>query len=104
MAELAVDNLLAALAGRADAAPGRRDARVAVVDIGTNSTRLLVADVDDGRVTELDRARRSSRGSARASTPAGGSARRRRQRVFAALDELRRGDRRARLRAPRRGA
>ena len=23
--------------------------RVAVVDIGTNSTRLLVADVDDGR-------------------------------------------------------
>jgi len=30
--------------------------RVAVVDIGTNSTRLLVADVDDqGRVTELDR-------------------------------------------------
>jgi exopolyphosphatase / guanosine-5'-triphosphate,3'-diphosphate pyrophosphatase len=25
--------------------------RVAVVDIGTNSTRLLVADVDDGRVT-----------------------------------------------------
>jgi exopolyphosphatase / guanosine-5'-triphosphate,3'-diphosphate pyrophosphatase len=30
--------------------------RVAVVDIGTNSTRLLVADVDGrGRVTELDR-------------------------------------------------
>jgi exopolyphosphatase/guanosine-5'-triphosphate,3'-diphosphate pyrophosphatase len=30
--------------------------RVAVVDIGTNSTRLLVADVsDDGRVTELER-------------------------------------------------
>jgi exopolyphosphatase/guanosine-5'-triphosphate,3'-diphosphate pyrophosphatase len=30
--------------------------RVAVVDIGTNSTRLLVADVDeDGAVTELDR-------------------------------------------------
>jgi exopolyphosphatase/guanosine-5'-triphosphate,3'-diphosphate pyrophosphatase len=28
--------------------------RVAVVDIGTNSTRLLVADVD-GRVTEVDR-------------------------------------------------
>jgi exopolyphosphatase/guanosine-5'-triphosphate,3'-diphosphate pyrophosphatase len=29
--------------------------RVAVVDIGTNSTRLLVADVEDGSVTELQR-------------------------------------------------
>jgi exopolyphosphatase/guanosine-5'-triphosphate,3'-diphosphate pyrophosphatase len=29
--------------------------RVAVVDIGSNSTRLLIADVSDGRVTELDR-------------------------------------------------
>lgn len=29
--------------------------RVAVVDMGTNSTRLLVADVRDGRVTEVDR-------------------------------------------------
>ena len=29
--------------------------RVAVVDIGTNSTRVLVADVDDDRLTELDR-------------------------------------------------
>jgi len=29
--------------------------RVAVVDIGTNSTRLLVADVADGALTELDR-------------------------------------------------
>ena len=29
--------------------------RVAVVDIGTNSTRLLVADVRDGGVEELDR-------------------------------------------------
>src|SRR5436190_13149965 len=29
--------------------------RVAVVDIGTNSTRLLVADVADGRVVELER-------------------------------------------------
>ena len=29
--------------------------RVAVVDIGTNSTRLLVADVADGRVSELER-------------------------------------------------
>jgi exopolyphosphatase / guanosine-5'-triphosphate,3'-diphosphate pyrophosphatase len=33
-----------------------RAVRVAVVDIGTNSTRLLVADVEDGRVAaELDR-------------------------------------------------
>jgi exopolyphosphatase / guanosine-5'-triphosphate,3'-diphosphate pyrophosphatase len=29
--------------------------KVAVVDIGTNSTRLLVAEVEDGRVTELER-------------------------------------------------
>jgi exopolyphosphatase/guanosine-5'-triphosphate,3'-diphosphate pyrophosphatase len=29
--------------------------RVAVVDIGTNSTRLLVADVEDGRVREVAR-------------------------------------------------
>ncbi len=29
--------------------------RVAVVDIGTNSTRLLVAEVEDGRVSELER-------------------------------------------------
>jgi exopolyphosphatase/guanosine-5'-triphosphate,3'-diphosphate pyrophosphatase len=29
--------------------------RVGVVDLGTNSTRLLVADVADGAVTELDR-------------------------------------------------
>jgi exopolyphosphatase / guanosine-5'-triphosphate,3'-diphosphate pyrophosphatase len=30
-------------------------ARIAVVDLGTNSTRLLVADVDDGEVAELER-------------------------------------------------
>jgi exopolyphosphatase / guanosine-5'-triphosphate,3'-diphosphate pyrophosphatase len=29
--------------------------RVAVVDLGTNTTRVLVADVDDGRVRELER-------------------------------------------------
>ena len=29
--------------------------KVAVIDIGSNSTRLLVAEVDDGRVRELDR-------------------------------------------------
>jgi exopolyphosphatase/guanosine-5'-triphosphate,3'-diphosphate pyrophosphatase len=30
--------------------------RVGVVDLGTNSTRLLVADVEDGSVSELERA------------------------------------------------
>jgi exopolyphosphatase/guanosine-5'-triphosphate,3'-diphosphate pyrophosphatase len=29
--------------------------RVGAVDLGTNSTRLLVADIDDGRVTEIGR-------------------------------------------------
>jgi exopolyphosphatase/guanosine-5'-triphosphate,3'-diphosphate pyrophosphatase len=29
--------------------------RVAAIDLGTNSTRLLVADVDDGRVEEVER-------------------------------------------------
>jgi exopolyphosphatase / guanosine-5'-triphosphate,3'-diphosphate pyrophosphatase len=29
--------------------------RIAVIDLGTNSTRLLIGDVDDGRVTELER-------------------------------------------------
>ncbi len=29
--------------------------RVAVIDMGTNSTRLLVADVEDGSISELDR-------------------------------------------------
>jgi exopolyphosphatase/guanosine-5'-triphosphate,3'-diphosphate pyrophosphatase len=29
--------------------------RVAVVDLGTNTTRVLVADVEDGRVSELER-------------------------------------------------
>ena len=29
--------------------------RVAVVDIGTNSTRLLIAEVTDGRVEEIER-------------------------------------------------
>jgi exopolyphosphatase/guanosine-5'-triphosphate,3'-diphosphate pyrophosphatase len=35
--------------------------RVGVVDIGTNSTRLLIADVDGDRVTELDRRTRVTR-------------------------------------------
>jgi exopolyphosphatase / guanosine-5'-triphosphate,3'-diphosphate pyrophosphatase len=36
-------------------------ARVAAVDIGTNSTRLLVADVDDGRVADIERETRVTR-------------------------------------------
>jgi exopolyphosphatase/guanosine-5'-triphosphate,3'-diphosphate pyrophosphatase len=35
--------------------------RVAVVDIGTNSTRLLIADVDDGRVAVVERRSRVTR-------------------------------------------
>ena len=36
-------------------------ARVAVIDMGSNSTRLLVADVDDGHVQELTRGTRITR-------------------------------------------
>jgi exopolyphosphatase/guanosine-5'-triphosphate,3'-diphosphate pyrophosphatase len=35
--------------------------RVAVVDIGTNTTRLLVADVADGRIEEIERRTRITR-------------------------------------------
>lgn len=35
--------------------------RVAVVDIGSNSTRLLIADVDGGRVSEVERQSRVTR-------------------------------------------
>jgi exopolyphosphatase/guanosine-5'-triphosphate,3'-diphosphate pyrophosphatase len=35
--------------------------RIAVVDLGTNSTRLLVANVDDGNVEELERRTRVTR-------------------------------------------
>jgi exopolyphosphatase / guanosine-5'-triphosphate,3'-diphosphate pyrophosphatase len=35
--------------------------RVAAVDIGTNSTRLLVADVADGRISDLERETRITR-------------------------------------------
>ncbi|HVD51240.1 MAG TPA: exopolyphosphatase, partial [Candidatus Udaeobacter sp.] len=35
--------------------------RVAAVDIGTNSTRLLVADLDDGRITDVERDTRITR-------------------------------------------
>jgi exopolyphosphatase / guanosine-5'-triphosphate,3'-diphosphate pyrophosphatase len=36
-------------------------ARVAAIDLGTNSTRLLVADVDGGRIEELERDARVTR-------------------------------------------
>jgi exopolyphosphatase/guanosine-5'-triphosphate,3'-diphosphate pyrophosphatase len=35
--------------------------RVAAIDLGTNSTRLLVADVDNGRIHELERETRVTR-------------------------------------------
>jgi len=35
--------------------------RIAVIDVGTNSSRLLVADVDGGRVTPIDRRSRVTR-------------------------------------------
>jgi exopolyphosphatase/guanosine-5'-triphosphate,3'-diphosphate pyrophosphatase len=48
--------------GGAEREPGQGAAsRVAVIDIGTNSTRLLVADVTDGQVQELDRRTRVTR-------------------------------------------
>jgi exopolyphosphatase / guanosine-5'-triphosphate,3'-diphosphate pyrophosphatase len=60
--------------------------RVGVVDIGTNSTRLLVADVRDGGVTELDRRSRVTRlGEGVDAT--GELGREPMQRVFATLDE-----------------
>ena len=62
--------------------------RVAVVDIGTNSTRLLVADVEDGRVTELER--RYDDHTARAGRRRHGRARRRGDRArLAALEDYR---------------
>ncbi len=59
--------------------------RCAVVDIGTNSTRLLIADVQDGRIAELDRRSTVTRlGQGVDST--GRLAPEAEQRVFAALD------------------
>jgi exopolyphosphatase/guanosine-5'-triphosphate,3'-diphosphate pyrophosphatase len=60
--------------------------RVAVVDIGTNSTRLLIADVAEGRIAEVDRRTEVTRlgegvdSSARLSEEA-------QDRVFAVLDD-----------------
>jgi exopolyphosphatase/guanosine-5'-triphosphate,3'-diphosphate pyrophosphatase len=62
--------------------------RVAVVDIGTNSTRLLVADVTDGALEVLDRRSIVTRlGEGLEATGALGEVPR--GRVFAALDEYR---------------
>ena len=86
MTEIAVDNLLAGARRRADAPPGELT-RVAVVDIGTNSTRLLVADVDATAASrELDRRSIVTRlGEGVDATGALGDAPR--ERVFAALEE-----------------
>jgi exopolyphosphatase / guanosine-5'-triphosphate,3'-diphosphate pyrophosphatase len=64
--------------------------KVAVVDIGTNSTRLLVADVQDGRVTaELARESRVTR-LGQGVDASGALADEAMQRVFAVLDDYRR--------------
>jgi exopolyphosphatase/guanosine-5'-triphosphate,3'-diphosphate pyrophosphatase len=60
--------------------------RVAVVDIGTNSSRLLVADVDDGRVREVDRRTIVTR-LGEGVDASGRLAEAAQERVFTALDE-----------------
>jgi exopolyphosphatase/guanosine-5'-triphosphate,3'-diphosphate pyrophosphatase len=60
--------------------------RLAVVDIGTNSTRLLVADVADGAIAELDRRTTITRLGERVDTT-GRLCDAAQARVFAALDE-----------------
>jgi exopolyphosphatase/guanosine-5'-triphosphate,3'-diphosphate pyrophosphatase len=63
--------------------------RVAVVDIGTNSTRLLVADIDDqGGVTELERRSTVTR-LGQGVDATGALAPEAMQRVFTTLDEYR---------------
>jgi exopolyphosphatase/guanosine-5'-triphosphate,3'-diphosphate pyrophosphatase len=55
-ARVAEDPRTAPDTSRGDAGPSSDEARrVGVVDLGTNSTRLLVAEVHDGRVAELER-------------------------------------------------
>jgi exopolyphosphatase / guanosine-5'-triphosphate,3'-diphosphate pyrophosphatase len=64
--------------------------RVGVVDIGTNSTRLLVADVDaDGRLTELERHSRVTR-LGQGVDATGALAQEAMERVFAVLTDYRR--------------
>ena len=63
--------------------------RVGIVDVGTNSTRLLVAEVDDGRVRELARDSRVTRLGQGLGT-SGRLAPEARERVFATLSGYRR--------------
>ncbi|HKG03141.1 MAG TPA: Ppx/GppA phosphatase family protein [Conexibacter sp.] len=61
---------------------------VGVVDIGTNSTRLLIADVEDGAITELDRRSQVTRLGQGVDT-SGSLAEEAMVRVFATLDAYR---------------
>jgi exopolyphosphatase/guanosine-5'-triphosphate,3'-diphosphate pyrophosphatase len=54
-ARVAEDPRAAPDTSRDDAAAGAGGPRVGVVDLGTNSTRLLVAELQDGNVAELER-------------------------------------------------
>jgi len=60
--------------------------RCAVVDIGTNSTRLLIAEVRDGRISEFDRRSTVTR-LGQGVDASGRLAPEAEQRVFAALDD-----------------
>lgn len=62
--------------------------RVGVVDIGSNSTRLLIADVDDGTIAELDRRSQVTRLGQGVDT-AGQLAEEAMERVFATLSAYR---------------
>jgi exopolyphosphatase/guanosine-5'-triphosphate,3'-diphosphate pyrophosphatase len=62
--------------------------RVAVVDIGTNSTRLLVCDVEDGAISEFDRRSQVTRLGTGVDA-SGRLAEESMQRVFATLDVYR---------------
>jgi len=62
--------------------------RVGVVDIGTNSTRLLIADVEDGSIGELDRRSEVTRLGQGVDT-SGRLAEEAMERVFATLDAYR---------------
>ncbi|MDX6699332.1 MAG: exopolyphosphatase / guanosine-5-triphosphate,3-diphosphate pyrophosphatase [Solirubrobacteraceae bacterium] len=63
--------------------------RVGVVDIGTNSTRLLVAEVADGRIRELERRSEVTR-LGQGVDASGALAPEAQERVFAVLDAYRR--------------
>jgi exopolyphosphatase/guanosine-5'-triphosphate,3'-diphosphate pyrophosphatase len=54
-ARVAEDPRAAPDTSRDDAAAGASGLKVGVVDLGTNSTRLLVAELQDGNVAELER-------------------------------------------------